>query len=134
MDTAVKKFIASPTMDKLLDLRKSELLEVAGELGFGDVKQHHKKSVIRKYIGIHFNKASDFSDEELKQLSDDASSAGQVTPLQIEKLKLDYEMRKDQFDREEREREKVREFEEREKEKVQAFEEREREKKYGNLN
>ncbi len=124
MDTAVKKFIASPTMDKLLDLRKSELLEVAGELGIGDVKQHHKKSVIRKYIGIHFNKASVFSDEELKQLSDDASSAGQVTPLQIEKLKLDYEMRKDQWDREERE--KVWELEERERKSTGIRRERER--------
>ena len=90
MDTPAKKFIASPTMDKLRGLRKLELLEVASELGIGDVKSYQNKSVIREYIGIHYHKESAFSNEELKQLSDDASSAGKVTPLQIEKLKLDY--------------------------------------------
>ena len=91
MDTAMKKFVASPSLLSLLSLEKPELLEVVNELGIEEVKPHYRKCIVRKCIGVYYCKTNVFLEEELKFLSNADRLELSVTPVDYQRFKFEQE-------------------------------------------
>ena len=105
----VEKFVASPTQEELISLKKDELLLIVKHYKLEDIKRSIRKaaicnSLLRYYVGQEI-----FEESELEFLEE--TEVGSKSSEQLGTRKLEIEER--QKDREIEERQKNREIEER---------------------
>ena len=129
MTCEVEKFVASPTQEELISLKKDELLMIVKYYKLEDIKRSMRKAAIYNTMLRYFVEQEIFEDSILKFLEE--TEVGSKASEQLEMTRLEMEMEERQ--REERqekmkyelelkklemeERQKSREFEERQKDK-----------------
>ena len=118
-------FLASPTVDGLLALKKSELLKLAQKLELSEAKRQMRKAEIAEIIATYYVDEKVFAENDL-----DKFTLPEVKPDQnaLETMKLQLELKR--LDMEEKEKQRKLELEEREKQRKLELEEKEKQRQF----
>ncbi|XP_059806421.1 trichohyalin-like [Hypanus sabinus] len=124
----VDEFIENPTLEALEAATKSDLIDITKGLNLAEVRLSMKKREVRRAITQYIVK-NVFSAEVLENIPEKAPASG-TAQLELEKLRMEHEIKLKQLEAAEKEKERAEKEKERaEKEKAQKEKERtEREK------
>ena len=114
MNFDLEKFVASPTQEELISLKKDELLLLAGHYQLKDCKRSMRKADIYGNILRYFVEHGILEDRVLEISQEKGVESSFSEQVELRKLEMDFELRK--MERELEERQKERELEERQKE------------------
>ncbi|XP_072881824.1 uncharacterized protein [Hemitrygon akajei] len=115
----VDEFIENPTLEALEAATKSELINIAKGLSLAEVRLSMKKREVRRAITQYYIVKDVFSAEVLENIPEKVPASG-TAQLELEKLRLEHEIKLKQLEAAEKEKERA------EKEKERAEREKER--------
>ena len=122
----IEKFVALPSQEELISLKKDELLTIVKYYKLEDIKRSMRKAATYNSLLRYFVEQEIFEDSVLEFLEETEIGSKFNEQLAMRKM----EMEEKQNDREMEEKQKDREIEERQREKDREIEERQKNREF----